>query len=414
MKKALILGGGIQGLSSAFALLSEGFSVTIIDKAASLFNRASLRNEGKIHLGFVYANDPTGKTPVLMLRSALRFAPGLDLLTGSPFPWKSLVSNPFTYTVMTDTMVPADRLFACYDQLAQDYHRELSDPELNYLGFREPVFWEPISCPVGFAPDRGLAWAKTCELALDLVGFRTELLTRLNGNGDRVQIRLNEKVMEVHDSPAGFRVVTSAADGSLQTYESDLVVNCLWEDRIRIDQQVGLVPDYHWVNRLKYRLMIRLPDQLPVRDSFTYVLGAYGDLVTYPHSEWSYLSWYPVVMKGWSNDISTPSDWEAACNGLTPEEFRNQLISDVFEVYKHLVPGIENSQVGLVDAGIIFSRGSYKDITLPDSELHERYDIGVQKKDGYFSISTGKFTSAPYHALQLKKQLGSALAGSLV
>lgn len=414
MKQALVLGGGIQGLSSVFALLSEGYSVTILDKSASLFNRASLRNEGKVHLGFVYANDSTGRTPALMLRSAMRFAPGLDLLTGFPFPWESLISNPFVYTVMSDSMVPAPRIFSFYDSLAQDYKRELDNPDLHYLGRRAPVFWEPTDCPTGFSGKNGNAWAKTCELALDLVKFREEFVKRLSGADDRVTIRLSETVKEVLETSSGFRVYTESLSGERKTYESDLVVNCLWEDRIRIDNQVGLVPDYHWVNRLKYRLMIKVPGHLKIRDSFTYVLGAYGDLVTYPFSDWSYLSWYPVVMKGWSNEVVTPREWEPACDGQTPDDFKNQLIRDVFEVYKHLVPGIEGSEVGLVDAGIIFSRGSFKDITIPDSELHERYDIGVQEKNGYFSISTGKFTSAPYHALQLKKQLSSSQAGSLV
>jgi hypothetical protein len=36
-------------------------------------NRASLRNEGKIHLGLIYANDPSRETAFLQLRGALRF-----------------------------------------------------------------------------------------------------------------------------------------------------------------------------------------------------------------------------------------------------------------------------------------------------------------------------------------------------
>ena len=37
-------------------------------------NRVSLRNEGKIHLGLIYANDPTFKTARLQLTGGLRFA----------------------------------------------------------------------------------------------------------------------------------------------------------------------------------------------------------------------------------------------------------------------------------------------------------------------------------------------------
>jgi glycine/D-amino acid oxidase-like deaminating enzyme len=58
-----MLGAGIQGICIALELAKNGRSVTIMDQDSKPFNRASLRNEGKIYLGLVYINDPSFGTP---------------------------------------------------------------------------------------------------------------------------------------------------------------------------------------------------------------------------------------------------------------------------------------------------------------------------------------------------------------
>ena len=62
----------------ALALSSAGYSVLLIDQEPDCLLRTSLRNEGKIHLGFTYANDRSLRTARLMLESSLRFGPLLD------------------------------------------------------------------------------------------------------------------------------------------------------------------------------------------------------------------------------------------------------------------------------------------------------------------------------------------------
>jgi glycine/D-amino acid oxidase-like deaminating enzyme len=86
-ERVVVLGAGSQGVLSALMLRNRGHAVTLIDKAPAPLLRAGLRNEGKIHLGFIYVNDPSFDTPRLMLRSALAFAPrsknaSEDRLTG--------------------------------------------------------------------------------------------------------------------------------------------------------------------------------------------------------------------------------------------------------------------------------------------------------------------------------------------
>ena len=84
--RVAVLGAGIQGVCVSFALAKAGYTVTLVDRAPQPLLRASLRNEGKLHLGFVYCNDPDRITPALMLRSAFAFGPLLEHWLGHALP----------------------------------------------------------------------------------------------------------------------------------------------------------------------------------------------------------------------------------------------------------------------------------------------------------------------------------------
>src|SRR6478672_5783473 len=70
-----ILGGGMQGCCCALALAERGVEVTLFDRNDRLVSRAAIANEGKIHLGYMYANDPSHSTARMMMNGALAFAP---------------------------------------------------------------------------------------------------------------------------------------------------------------------------------------------------------------------------------------------------------------------------------------------------------------------------------------------------
>src|SRR6476659_3392553 len=78
-----VLGGGLQGCSIALALADRGVKVTLFDKNNALLSRAASANEGKIHLGYMYAGDPTLSTAKMMMQGALSFAPFLERYVGN-------------------------------------------------------------------------------------------------------------------------------------------------------------------------------------------------------------------------------------------------------------------------------------------------------------------------------------------
>jgi 2-polyprenyl-6-methoxyphenol hydroxylase-like FAD-dependent oxidoreductase len=73
-----VLGGDLQGCCIALALADRGIRVTLFDKNNTLLSRAAVANEGKIHLGYMYAGDPTLSTAKTMMTGALSFASFLE------------------------------------------------------------------------------------------------------------------------------------------------------------------------------------------------------------------------------------------------------------------------------------------------------------------------------------------------
>ena len=106
-----VLGGGLQGCCTALALADRGIRVTVLDKNNVLLRRAAIANEGKIHLGYMYAGDPTLSTAKAMMAGALSFAPFLERYLGQPAHSFSL-SVPATYIVHRDSQHSAEDVCA--------------------------------------------------------------------------------------------------------------------------------------------------------------------------------------------------------------------------------------------------------------------------------------------------------------
>src|SRR4029450_3670851 len=100
----VILGAGLQGSCVALELAQRGVEVVLVDQDEIPMNRASLRNEGKIHLGLVYANDRTLATATLVLQGALHFH---YLLA----KWLGSAVDQLSYSI------PLDHLVATYSRL---------------------------------------------------------------------------------------------------------------------------------------------------------------------------------------------------------------------------------------------------------------------------------------------------------
>jgi len=404
-EKVIVLGAGLQGVCIALALQCHGHEVTLIDKAPDCMMRASLRNEGKIHLGFVYANDASFRSSTLMLRSSLAFSGLIEEWLKTRIDWPTLTSHRFVYVVAHDSLVPPERLFAMYEKLQKTYQEAIGNEGPNYLGARPSALWHeiPRNTLRGWIDEKfATMGAQTAEVALDLVAFRRLMRTALD-ESTQVKKLHNHKVESIVRTPFGFRVHGVQPDSCSWTREAGMVVNCLWEGRLELDHQLGVIPQRKWVYRLKYRMLGELSRNLAGLPSLTMVLGPYGDIVVYPSAQ-TYVSWYPACMKGWCTTLSPPPAWESACNGQIDSRLTRPIAQEALKAFDSIVPGMLSSKIEAVDAGIICSWGE-SDISDPESEFHERFDVGVQSYDGYYSVDTGKLTCAPFFAQQFLRAI---------
>ncbi len=399
----LVLGAGIQGISVALALRAHGYRVTLIERMPDLMLRTSLRNEGKLHLGFVYANDASFQTSALLLRAALQFAPLLDEWLGTRTDWKGMSSTPFQYLIMRDSMLSVDALLSHYTRLQEcvaELAAEGHPTEYAGVDLSETQMWQPAD-ETGrrhFAPERVQAVVKTVEVALERETMRNLLADHIQAFPE-IAARYGHHIRCIVRTSNGFRVEGTRDDGSVWSENAEIVVNCLWDGRLELDKQLGILPSRPFVMRLKYRVLGELDAALDSLPSMTLVLGRYGDIVRYRNAP-TYFSWYPACLRGWSAEMTPPQEWDGVCAGSPPIEIATSVAKETLDAFESLIPGIERTRVGLVDGGVIYAWGE-TDIDDHASALHKRYEIGVTAHDGYFSIDTGKFTCAPYFANEL-------------
>jgi hypothetical protein len=176
----------------------------------------------------------------------------------------------------------------------------------------------------------------------------------------------------------------------------DQVVNALWDGRLKLNEALGFPANRPWLHRLKYGVSFRLPSNAKPPPSATFVLGPFGEVVTYGDGL-IYLTWYPECLQAISTDV-TPPDWDT----YPPEPLRSRIIRGTFHALSAIVPSLgdldaESLPEASVKGGAIVAWGK-TDIYDPTSELHRRFEIGVTSEGRFHSVDPGKLTMAPYFA----------------
>ncbi len=394
----LILGAGLQGAGVALELAQQGISVTVVEQDEIPFNRASLRNEGKIHLGFIYANDRTRGTAFLQLEGALRFRAILDRWLGPGAEWL-VRSTPFHYLVARDSILTPESLAAHYrDVEARCRERLAAD---SVAGLPRPPRGRALPAAddrrAGFAIRRGPIHSRIryVRAAIDTQPLAAALRGALTSS-PRIALRCAHTARSIERDGGGFRVDGESPNGTWRI-RARQVVNASWERRLAFDRQLGLTPPADILHRLKFRVIVRLPPELHGAPSVSMVLGRYGDVVI-RFDGTAYLSWYPSGLRGWSRDVEPPREWDAVCRGQVDPAFAREVAASILAGIDDWYPGMARSEPIQVDAGAIVAIGT-SDVDDAGSELHDRKRIGVWSQGGYHSVDPGKLTTAPMFAV---------------
>jgi glycine/D-amino acid oxidase-like deaminating enzyme len=390
-----VLGGGMQGCCCALALAARGVEVSLFDRNDKLMSRAAVANEGKIHLGYMYVNDPSHSTAQMMMNGALAFGP--FVARHLEIAAESLnVSQPASYVVHCDSQRSPDQV----SEYLAIVHRKIVDATDGrpkaYFGrdlSQPPRPWSVAEREAEFDGDIALAAFDTPEVAMNPVALAQAIRERVHSD-PRIEVRLAHQVLSVED--VDHPIVVTKDPGGAARHRFDHVINALWDGRLAVNETLGLRPGRPWLHRLKYGVSFYLPEHAKTPPSATFVSGPFGEVVTYQDGL-IYLTWYPVCLLGISNSIAPP-EWPT----YPDEPLCSQVARGTLEAMAKFVVSLRELVLEeLIDVtvkgGVIVAWGE-TDIYDPKSELHRRYEIGVTSSRQFHSVDPGKLTMAPYFA----------------
>lgn len=402
MKTAAVIGGGIQGCCMALMLARNGFRVVLYEKAPFLMTRASVNNEGKIHLGYVYSLDKTMVTAERMIDGALHFAPVVERLIGGQLPWDEHMSDNFIYGVHNDTDLGAEEHIEHFTRLNALFQEKLSNTGLHYFGKRPGSIWKESHANGMLNPDQFLALFQTEEIAIDTHWLRNTIIGAIETTPD-ISVSAGSAITTIKRTNGRWNVFYNHPDGSGSGLH-DIVVNCAWDGRLGIDRAAGLTDKEPECVRIKYGFMFRSPNGSPNAPSITITHGPFGDLVNFPGKNTVYMSWYPDCMTWMGNTDELPQDQEKICAGVHDiSEVKHVLGRSLIAIEK-IAPGFSRLECSAIRVGPIVGHAK-TDITDIKSGLHKRLNNIDEPAAGYYSVFTGKYTCAPYNTLMLEQHI---------
>ena len=404
-RRIAIIGAGGAGACAALELASRGHDVEVFEKTELAVSQASFINEGKIHLGFIYAKDSSCRTAFQMIDGALEFEE--NLRRWIPFSAKQVTSRPFHYCVHRGSLLDAAALAGHYERCTAYYRDAAGATGRDYLGLgtgSRVVRLKKAEYAGMLNPDYFTAVFKTTEYAVDPRAIAVQLREALAAE-PRIEVRTRHTVLGVQeDRHGGYRVSVEHAGTRFEERFSD-VVNAAWYQRLPIDRPMGIVPPGRWLHRYKFGNRVSVPlgaEQIP---SCTCVQGPFGDIVNFG-SRGLFVSWYPIGRTGMST-AEVPPDWEEA---FSPEQ-RREIFQRSFAEWKRRCAALgelrfEDAAVD-ADGGVIYALGT-TDVDDGRSKLHDRFEIGIQSKGRYHTVDTGKFTLVPYWGLRIADRVEGA------
>ncbi|MCP2669675.1 FAD-dependent oxidoreductase [Maricaulaceae bacterium EIL42A08] len=403
--RVAVLGAGLAGCAAALDAAQQGLHVDLFEKLPHPVRAASLHNEGKLHLGYVYAADPERATHRILAEGSLRFLADIEALTGVPATLAP-VSRPFHYAVPRDSLVTPSEVeahFASVDATVMDLLREGAPYPIAYSPARRVM---PVD--IGVAEPYVLAAFKTSEVALQ-TGWIADVVGAAVLASSQIRFYGGHHIRSAALASDRVKLEWDSADGP-GSNDYDGVVNALWQDRARLDAELGLeVPVDQW---LRYKAAMEIHQLTPATvkqlPSLTLITGPYGDLVNHSNGT-AYISWYPSCKLAEASGLDA-----ASLEGVLGAVDRSAMFQESIEALARYVPAasdlLSRSANTRVGGGIIVARGK-SDIDVIESGLHRRSDIGVHDHGLWVSIDTGKYCTAPWFGREAAATLVNRLAG---
>ena len=400
--KIAVLGAGLAGSCAALDLAKKGYRVTLFDKELLPISTASLHNEGKLHLGYVYALDQEKRTHNKMIEGSLQFLNILEDLTGVRKD-KFQRSTCFHYAVPKSSMLPFEKIL--------DHFFEVDCEIENFVGNERKVPSDMAYFPVkvvkevstrNYNPELLDGVIQTPEFSVNPVQVSNLVSTAVLVNNN-IDFRGNTKVQEVSITANSSYRLTLIEKDQLSNQDFDACINCLWEERIRFDEMLDIITARSPLTR--YKATINFYQQKNgYRDipSTTLVIGPFGDVVNYGNGNY-YLSWYPSCKIGES--ITTDlTDLKNQVLGINKPDLIRNSIDSLARYLPSVIDFKKIADKAILGGGYICGWGK-TDITDIDSGLHNRSAIGIEVFKHWISVNTGKYCTAPLYGKMASTKL---------
>lgn len=411
-----------MGCCLALELGQRGYRVDLIDLASKPMTGASLHNEGKLHLGFVYAKDPLKETHDLMLRGSLAFSRIIEKLSGFGAEY-FMPSQPFHYFVPIDSLLDMSAIENHFHEVEKAIYEVTQNSGALYLDRKIDRYFEHNSSSYHnsvFSPTLTLGSFRTEERSVSTVVV-ADILYRAIQNQPNINFIGNTKVLAADRLACGDVEIELYRNGETSLRRYSCVANCLWDDKLRIDSTAGICDQGSWLLRYKVTINISAPaaarHNIP---SATGILGPYGDVVNLNNDSY-YISWYPrckiaqcinedgrnlhdMVHKGTlSRCVRKMTSSYPSISKFVASITHRKFIRDNIREMAAYIPSMAsllNSKIRCeLGGGVILARGT-TDIDDPESYLHQRSVIGPVAYGSYVTIDTGKYCTAPLFSIE--------------
>lgn len=395
-RRIAILGAGGLGTCTALELAGRGYNIDLYEEHAQPIKKASYVNEGKIHLGFIYAMDKNLHTAQQMITGALHFISNLKRwIKIDP---ENIISTPFNYCIHKGSLMNVSELKHHYKKCIEIFEVTKHHYKKNYLDLFDKINATQLSSSEAekvINPEYIDAVFSTNEYSVEPRTI-AENLTRTLFETPKINLFLNSKIKSVSKNGSLLNVKIKQKDVVIEEEYTD-VINATWNGMLKIDNSMGINPPGKWSHRYKFGNKILVPLSATAFHSCTMVQGPYGDTVNFK-DKGAFISWYPIGRTGWSEELRPP-EWDKTLS----ESERMQIFTRSFEELKKRIPALVNikfeqenvSPVG----GIIYALGN-EDVDNYQSKLHTRHEVGIRSFDNYHTVNTGKYTLIPYLAVK--------------
>ena len=178
---------------------------------------------------------------------------------------------------------------------------------------------QPSACEPHLRSDDLQGAFTTAERAIDTAELAGILRDAVAAQ-PRIRLLAGHSVTKVERRGGRFRVAGTSNGGEWEI-DAGQVINASWENRFKIDRTAGLEHPAGWLHRLKYRLIVRVPERMRTGPSMTMIVGRYGDVVIRPDAA-AYISWslQPQYVERLVDALESTPDAVLAYSDVTAED----------------------------------------------------------------------------------------------